>query len=55
MPAQLPALPPPPRAPLQATRHAACRLRVTVRREAGAVAQEGHKVLLAAVMVTHQV
>lgn len=39
---------------LQASQHARCRVRVTVRAEPGVVAQEGHKVMLAAVMVSHR-
>lgn len=45
---------PPPAQP-QVSQHARCRIRVTVRREPGAVPQEGHKVTLAAVMAVHAV
>ncbi|PSC75050.1 hypothetical protein C2E20_1732 [Micractinium conductrix] len=38
----------------QVSQHARCRLRVTVRQQPGMVPEEGHKVMLAAVAVTHQ-
>lgn len=34
--------------------HPLCRLRVTVREEPGQVPQQGHKVMLAAIMVVHK-
>ncbi|KAL4429381.1 hypothetical protein ABPG77_005155 [Micractinium sp. CCAP 211/92] len=37
----------------QVSQHARCRVRVTVRKEPGAVPQEGHKVTLTAIMVSH--
>lgn len=39
---------------LQVSHHKRCRFRVTVTNEAGEVPQEGHKVVLAAVMVMHK-
>jgi hypothetical protein len=38
---------------LQVTQHAKCRVRVTVRKEPGEVPQQGHKVTLMAIMVSH--
>ena len=39
--------------PLQVSRHARCRIRVTVSPQPGEFPQKGHKVALFAVMVTH--
>lgn len=44
--------PAPPRP--QASQHERCRFRVTVSNATGAVPQEGHKVMLVAVMVIHK-
>ncbi len=40
--------------PSQVSHHKLCRIRVTVTNETGSVPQEGNKVMLAAVMVTHK-
>ena len=40
---------------VQVSAHERCRVRVAISAEAGAAGGEGHKVMLAAVMVTHKV
>lgn len=48
-----PRLPLPPAPAVQVTRHPRCRVRVTISERPGAVAQDGHKVSLSAVMLSH--
>ena len=40
---------------VQVSQHRRCRVRMTISKEAGEAGGEGHRVMLAAVMVTHKV
>ena len=39
--------------PMQVSQHGRCRVRITVQEEAGEVPQQGHKVSLSGLLVTH--